>query len=264
MALMHRDQIARERQMQLVLGSSSTPAPGRTLNQFYTHFGNYVEKRVNHAAHSWGRGPSATAGRIAELFGAEQHRAAKLDQLHNGASFPELEKECSKLIEYALPYESAGTQIQAFKCIVTTVTRVNATSDAIALRYLSGILELPTFWRGSGPTHTDVFSKILDHLIHVLKDLGLESDEDETSNGIIFDNEGIDSFASAILIGVSSWCPAEPETQYWYHCLAEIVRLLRSPEVEPLLPKSATLATGPDIRSIIRDNVPKPLNILVP
>ncbi|KAF7337880.1 SEC7 domain-containing protein [Mycena venus] len=348
MALVHMNQSAKERQMRLVCGSSSDPAPGRTLNQVYSHLGVYLEKQANRAAHSWGRGPSAIADRIAELFGTGQQREEKLDELHvGGCSWLELEVNCSKLAKYALPRESARTQIQAFKCITTAVTRyhgtlalflkskhlrrtgnteaaisavwarsddtqprewdfycklaaaslferaistilgnvspvrlacinaegcfsvieqllisVHSTSDAIAVRYLTGILELPAFWRERSSIHANVLSKILDRLIRVLEDLGLESNEDEEDNNIAFDDEGIDSFASAILVGVSGWYPADPESQYWYR-FSEIVRLLRLPEAEPLLPKSSTLATGPDIKKIVPETAPETLDIVI-
>ncbi|KAJ7811601.1 hypothetical protein B0H14DRAFT_2859458, partial [Mycena olivaceomarginata] len=85
----------------------------RTLHQVYSHFGGYLETQANRAAHSWGRG---------------QERAAKLDELHVGnCTCLEIEAECSKLAKYALPRESAQTQIQAFKCIVATVTRYHGT-----------------------------------------------------------------------------------------------------------------------------------------
>ncbi|KAF7337901.1 Pkinase-domain-containing protein [Mycena venus] len=352
MALVHLNPSHNERQMQLVCGSFSDPAPGRTLHQVYSHLGNYIGMHANRAAHSSGRGPSATADRIAVFFGSGQHREAKLDELHGGGSFLQLEKECSKLAKYALPRESARTQIQAFKCIVSTVTRyhgtrrlfiksrhlrraanteaaisaawaraddtqphewdfycklaatslfekdifailgnipptrlacintdgclsvierlliasedcVNSISDAVAQRYLAGILEFPTFWRESGSIHTTVFSKVLDRLIRVLKDLGLESEEDEDTNGIIFDDEGIDLLASAVLVGILGCRSANPQSQYWYPNLSEIVRLLRLPGTESLLPKASALATSPDIKNIVPETAPETLDIVM-
>jgi hypothetical protein len=122
--------------------------------------------------------------------------------------------------------------LASFKIIVVDPDfkhSAGSTSDALALRYLAGVLELPAFWRESGAIHVTVFTKILDRGMRLLTDLGLDSGEDESEvrNGIIFDNEGIDSMASAILIGVLDWHPADPEPQYWYRSLTEIVRLLR-------------------------------------
>ncbi|KAJ7921251.1 hypothetical protein B0H13DRAFT_2417519 [Mycena leptocephala] len=362
-ALIHLDQRAHELQMQLVCGSLSDPAAGRTLNQVYSHVGDYLGRKVNRAAYRWGRGPSATADRIAAFFGTGSQREANLDTLLVD-SYPRLEDECSRLLKYALPLvklisikvlvrlkirrcETAQTQVATFKCIVTIATRyhgtrglllkskylrcagntealisavwaraddtqphewdyycqfaaaclsekeispilgnisprclgsingdfsvierllvasessANSISDALAQRYLAGVLELPTFWQESGVIHVTVFTKILDRIICVLNDLGVDSDEDsdEDKSGIIFDQEGIDSMASAILIGVLDWHTEDPKTQYWYRNLTEIVR----PRAERLLPASATLATGPGIKHIITDTTPETLDVL--
>jgi hypothetical protein len=103
-ALIHLDQSSYERQMRLIHGSFGDPAPGRTLQQVYSHFGGYLETQANRAAYSWGLGPSATTDRIAAFFGTGQERAAKLDELHLGScTCLEIEEECSKLAKYALP-----------------------------------------------------------------------------------------------------------------------------------------------------------------
>jgi hypothetical protein len=101
-ALIHLDQRAHELQMQLVRGSLSDPAAGRTLNQVYTHVGGYVGTKVNRAAHRWGRGPSATADHITTFFGTGSQRESKLDALRVDG-YPWLEEECSRLLKYALP-----------------------------------------------------------------------------------------------------------------------------------------------------------------
>ncbi|KAF7377962.1 Catabolite degradation [Mycena sanguinolenta] len=346
-ALIHRDQRSHERQRQLIKGSLSDPAPGRTLNQIYSNLGNFLERQANRVAHRRGHGPSAIADHIAAYFGTDQQRAVKLDELHAGAcSCRELELECSKLAKYTLPCESARTQIQAFHCIIATITRyhgtrvlflnskhlrrvgnteaaivavwaraddtqpcdwdrhcelaaaslfekdisailgdispgslgcvdtgsnclsvierlliasecsMDSTSGVIAQRYLTGILELPAFWQGSAPIYTDIFSKILQRLFCVLNDLGLELDDHEESTNLNFDNEGIDSFASAVLIGVSGWYLTNPESWGWYHNLCEIVRLLRLPESERHLSKSSALAVGAEIKRIVPDTGP--------
>jgi hypothetical protein len=97
--------------------------------------------------------------------------------------------------------------------------------DALAQRYMAGVLELPSFWQESGAIHVTVFTKILDRVIRVLNDLSLDSDEGK--DGLFFDHGGIDSMVSAILAGVLDWHKVDPEPQYWYRSLTEIVRLLR-------------------------------------
>ncbi|KAJ6476865.1 hypothetical protein C8R45DRAFT_1157953 [Mycena sanguinolenta] len=334
--LIHRDQRSYEQQRQLIKGSFSDPAPGRTLNQVYSTLGNLLERQANRAAHSCGHGPSAIADRIAAYFGTGEQRAAKLDELDAAAcSCREVQAECSKLAKYTLPCESARTQIQAFQYIVTTITRyhgmralflkskhlrrvgnteaaiaavwaraddeqpwdwdhhcklaaaslfetdisailgnispgslgcvdtesnclsvierlliaskcssMDSTSDVIAQRYMTGILELPAFWQGN-------------RLSSVLNDLGLDSGDQDEFTDLLFDNEGIDALASAVLAGVSGWRLANPESQYRYHNLVEIVRLLHLPETQRLLPKSSALAIGADFRCIVPDSVPE-------
>jgi hypothetical protein len=102
MALIHLDQRAHELQMQLVRGSSSNPGAGRTLNQVYSHVGDYLGTQVNRAAHRWGRGPSATSDRIAAFFGTGSQREDNLDAFRID-NCPFLEEECSRLLKYALP-----------------------------------------------------------------------------------------------------------------------------------------------------------------
>ncbi|KAF7345420.1 hypothetical protein MVEN_01560000 [Mycena venus] len=339
---------AHESQMQLVCGSLSDPRAGRTLYQVYSHAGNYIGKQVNRAAHRWGQGPCAIAERIADYFGTGSEREAKLEALH-GTEWSE--EECSKLIKYALPRETAQTQIQAFRCIVTIVTRyhgtralflkskhlragnteavisatwarsddmqpcdwdfhcklaavclsekeistilgnisagqlgfidiesgqlsviehllieldrrMNSTSEVLARRYLAGILDLPTFWQQSGPIHARAFSKILDYVVCLLNDLELDSGEDETPSDKVSDNEGIDSIASAILVGVLSWRMPDTESQFWYRRFTEIVRLLRLPRAETLLPASSSLATGPGMGNLIPKTTPETFDIL--
>lgn len=141
MALIHMDRRAHELQMRVVLGSSSDPAPGRTLNQIYSHVGDYVGMQVSRVAHRSGRGPTATSYRIEAFFGTGHQREAKLDALEG---CPQLEEECSKLLKYALPCvtlisimgvvglenrrcKTARTQVATFKCIVTIATRYHGT-----------------------------------------------------------------------------------------------------------------------------------------
>ncbi|KAF7373302.1 hypothetical protein MSAN_00539500 [Mycena sanguinolenta] len=145
------------------------------------------------------------------------------------------------------------------KLLIASDCNLNPTSGIIAQRYLTGILELPAFWQGSGPLYTATFSKILHRLICVLKDLGLESGDRKEYIDLIFDNEGIDSLASAVLVGVASWHLASPQSQRWYHVLLQILRLLRLPEAQPLLPKSSAFAVDAEMKRIVPDTAPETL-----
>ncbi|KAJ7934977.1 hypothetical protein B0H13DRAFT_1854684 [Mycena leptocephala] len=160
-----------------------------------------------------------------------------------------------------LPDTESGHLSAVERLLIELDRRTNITSEALARRYLGGILDLPAFWSRSGPIHARAFARILSYVICVLNDLGLVFNEDEDEDGVIFDFEGIDSMASAILVGVLGWSTLEPESEDWYH--DEIVRLLRLPQAESILPTSLSLATGPGMRNLDPDTAPETFVILM-
>lgn len=88
----------------------STFGPGRLLNQAYISVGQSIEKRANKLAHQVGLGPIAATETIEKAFEtASEGREAKLDDLHDrlgtgdDQSVRELQKNCMKLMKYALP-----------------------------------------------------------------------------------------------------------------------------------------------------------------
>ncbi|KAJ7084206.1 hypothetical protein C8R44DRAFT_903325 [Mycena epipterygia] len=260
----------------LIHGSLSNSATGRTLHQIYSGVGRTIGGQANRAAHIFGFGPSSVTERIEAFFGTGC-REAQLEGLRtNAIVFPELERDCSKLVVYSLP-----TQVQAFKSIVRIITRFPGTrslflkskhfgrgrnnvavvtalwarpdgtngpnwhfycdfaaaclceddisgildnistqclafvngdsggfsvierllvavecrdcstfSGPLALRYLVGILELPTFWHG------------LTRFALVLQDLGLGSIDIEELRDSPTDTEGVDFLGAAILTGI--------------------------------------------------------------
>lgn len=91
---------------ELVLGSLSSPAPGRILNQGYLLLAGILETRANRVAHRWGLGPDFVASKISSSFGIGEERASNLSALRNKVP-PELEKNCSKLMKYTLPCASS-------------------------------------------------------------------------------------------------------------------------------------------------------------
>jgi hypothetical protein len=101
--------------------------------------------------------------------------------------------------------------------INSIIRSVNSTSDAVAQWYLTGVLELPAFWQESGPAcprrriRKDSPPRPLraERVVQV----GVGTGEDEENNDIIFDVEGIDSFASAVVAGVSSWRPVKEDVR---------------------------------------------------
>ncbi|KAJ6511598.1 hypothetical protein C8R47DRAFT_738982 [Mycena vitilis] len=146
-ALVHLAGTAPADGMQLIRGSASDPAEGRTLHQVYLRIGDFVGTRVNRAAHRRGRGPSAIADRIEAHFGVGQQREDSLEALlAGGLDYLWLEEECAKLMKYALPYETARTQVETFKCLVTIATRYHKGESTVKFRTPG--------WRGGVPSES--------------------------------------------------------------------------------------------------------------
>ncbi|KAF7333007.1 High osmolarity signaling protein SHO1 [Mycena venus] len=311
--------------------------PGRTLHEIYSSLGSAAETTVNRAAHTFGLGPLAVAARISAYFGEGRGRELKLDEL--GKSSPRtLRKDCSRLMKYALPSESAGTQMDAFKSIITlttlypglrrlflncgytqnitlsgdtisslwvrdncglewhfwrhfaaacladndfslllensrqwttcvddvydglsTVERLLVASDCkgpsnfspfIAIRYLGGILELPSFWLQRGTIYEATINKIAAKTVLFLKDIGVDSSEEEAMWPM--DVEGIDTLCTALLKGVKGWmvgCEnADIANEFWYDGFLQVILLLRQPKAEDLLPNAWVYATSPEMK----------------
>lgn len=109
-------------------------------------------------------------------------------------------------------------------------------SKFIAIRYLGGILELPSFWLQTGPIFRGVFKKILSKLVLLLKDLGVDSLDptfDHTQGPGAGDSEGIEILSEAVLAGLFSWTIASENrssdfsSEYWYSDAWTILQLLR-------------------------------------
>ncbi|KAJ7824716.1 kinase-like domain-containing protein [Mycena olivaceomarginata] len=82
----------------------------------------------------------------------------------------------------------------------------SAFSNALCIRHLAGILDLPGFWLDTGSVHSDVARKLCMKMVQVLKDIGVdvipsaESMEPESP----FDYEGVDLLADKVLAGIIS------------------------------------------------------------
>ncbi|KAJ7616748.1 hypothetical protein B0H17DRAFT_662618 [Mycena rosella] len=308
---------------------------GRTLNAVYSYLGEHLERQANRAAHRLGLGPNILAARIRDYFARGEQRESFLDELRSPYSSSivlELEKDCKALIKYALPNESATTQIQAFKSIIMLTTRFpglrsyfirskyirrvenceekiatlwdrpdvpldtrewsfwrqfsalslsngdisamveqcsireltcscptigavsvveqllvaydsegpSKFSGALSIRYLGGILELPSFWHNAGDANDYIVGKLCAKLLLILQDLGLEKrDVDEAP----CDYLGVDCLADNSLVGIFGLaggiqCENDIANKTWYANLCQVVRLLRQPLVEDRLPDS--------------------------
>ncbi|KAF7347124.1 Serine/threonine protein kinase [Mycena venus] len=106
----------------VILHGLLNPCPGRTLDRMYTFLGGVLEKKANEAAYTLGLGPHVVAEKIKSYFGNGDDKLQRLEALSTTTVPSKLEKQCSRLVRYALPTESASTQHQAFKEIVDLVT----------------------------------------------------------------------------------------------------------------------------------------------
>ncbi|KAJ7134017.1 hypothetical protein C8R43DRAFT_1022198 [Mycena crocata] len=331
----------------LVQNTAAFIGPGRTLHDLYSTLGGAAEKHANRAAHNLGLGPAAVAERIRLFFGDGSERESKLVLLQEESPGKRLEKDCVRLMKYALPVESATMQLDAYKnlvalttlypgirrlflrceylegvplletdiacgwersdgavcgpswhfhrnfaaaCIadedISTMVENMSTSElgsvanrpeglsviekllvasdcdghsifsqSIAVRYLGGILSLPSFWLQTGTMHRVVVQKLLDRAALLLKDAGIDSETLEVPNEITSDTEGVDLFCEALLVGVGSWFPHSPPVttshELWYSSLAKVLQLLREPDSEALLPKSSVIAKAEKLQSLV-------------
>ncbi|KAJ7254268.1 hypothetical protein C8J57DRAFT_1236980 [Mycena rebaudengoi] len=127
-------------------------------------------------------------------------------------------------------------------------------SRHISIRYLGGILELPSFWQQSGLVYEAVLGKVIAQISDLLKDLGIDSlsdnfDIDTRST----DTEGIDILCAAVLTGVQISVVAKSPRDIvaWFSgfgCqVSGVLNLLRHPRTEGILPTSWSLAASADL-----------------
>jgi hypothetical protein len=104
-------------------------------------------------------------------------------------------------------------------------------SKLIAVRYLGGILELPTFWAENNcKYHGAVVKKLCERVCHLIQDVDIDL-LDDINKHITSDTEGIDILGDAILVGTYGWIRqsfaedlvAEP----WHRPLIELIQQLR-------------------------------------
>ncbi|KAJ7686899.1 hypothetical protein B0H17DRAFT_1136568 [Mycena rosella] len=97
----------------LIHGSLSDPATGRTLNQVYSRIGQALGTQANRAAHCCGMGPRAVFQHIEAFFRSGTEWMDKLQELESNRR------------------ETAETQMEAFKTIVTIATRYPGTRSLL-------------------------------------------------------------------------------------------------------------------------------------
>ncbi|KAJ7268579.1 hypothetical protein C8J57DRAFT_346729 [Mycena rebaudengoi] len=337
---------------------------GRTLHEVYSALGQSAEKHANRVAHNMGLGPTAATQRTQTYFGDGYERESKLRDVSDRIP-RKVDKDCSRLMEYALPCESSRTQLQAFKSLVMlttrypglrpiflqckhiqhsipsedvisalwdrredpdgtcseewnfyrhfaaaciadgdiwavldnvktdTLVRVDGPSDGlcvverlvvasdcegiskfssnIAVRYLGGILELPSFWLQTGQMFSAVIKKLVQRVLIILRDLGVDSLEidESTAATVHSDPEGVDILCLALLDGVQNLIlggiTANFAFEEWYPGFQQLIQLLRHPRAEAHLPVSYKRATSQILERLIPPVYrPETVDILVP
>jgi hypothetical protein len=145
-------------------------------------------------------------------------------------------------------------------------------SRFIAIRYLGGILELPSFWQQSGTLYRAFVQRLLCQAVILLKDLGVDSPAtDGYTDDLSVDIEGVDIFCDALLSGIQTWLPSISSStitsELWYPSLHQVLQLLRQyedsvllcvsalssyrPETEDCLPRSWGIATAAQLRRFV-------------
>ncbi|KAG8760920.1 hypothetical protein FRC14_000992 [Serendipita sp. 396] len=116
-------------------------------------------------------------------------------------------------------------------------------SGFIAMRYLGGILQLPTFWLEDNHDHHQLFTrKLFLRIRKVLEDVGLGGEGSLGSEEHVVDMGGIDIVARAALVGVHKWSQivaGNLEGESWVGEFRKVVKLLSTPKAREIFPDSS-------------------------
>lgn len=111
----------------------------------------------------------------------------------------------------------------------------------IAVRYLGGILEMPTFWvydRERYPLHSVVAQKLIRGTMQLIEDLiTASSDVIEIDQNAECDTEGIDLLAESTLVGVEGWIRKKVtdnvQSECWFDNFMKLIKLLQRHVLPP-------------------------------
>ena len=99
----------------------------------------------------------------------------------------------------------------------------------LATRYLSGILEMPTFWEDARyKVQCIAVKRLCMRVAELIEDTGLTSDNPENVPGqlALMDLDGIDLLADSILAGVETWMGKKEADELRAGCWVEIFSTL--------------------------------------
>lgn len=106
------------------------------------------------------------------------------------------------------------------------------------MRYLGGILELPTYWHGT-PLDDSLLSRVasksmFERARDVLLDIGLDDsgDKDSATTSKVQETDGVDILVHAILVGLEAWIKPFQDRKYlegasWFPACETFIKLLR-------------------------------------
>lgn len=161
-----------------------------------------------------------------------------------------LSRNIAEILEGS-PMAEWGVPVSDGKLTVTErlLTKISSEKleafDRVAIRYLAGILEFPTFWVSDNyERHQYTAKTLLQKLSRCAQEVGIGSgnariiEEEE----FFSDRDGIDLLSDATLLGIQIWVDdldqTGIETQCWFNDLQPLLKLLLRPETQVILPKS--------------------------
>src|SRR5258708_21084611 len=81
----------------------------------------------------------------------------------------------------------------------------------ITVRYLAGILKLPTYWLGNYHVQRDTMDKLCKQALRLIEDINSDSvSVNDLAKLALLDPDGVDALAEAILVGGKKWIQQKP------------------------------------------------------
>ncbi|KAJ7099587.1 hypothetical protein B0H15DRAFT_944990 [Mycena belliarum] len=120
------------------------------------------------------------------------------------------DNKISSVLETCLPSQWAAVPTgdasrSVVEQLIVALESLEPLECALALRYLNGVLELPSFWRGSGRVYCDVLKKVLQRVLDIVEDLADERAPHDPQVAAPPDPEGRDMLVLSTATGTYGW-----------------------------------------------------------